>query len=109
MSSLYGFYIKERENAEIIENDDGFITYQIRGDEVFIRDFYVVPPRRKTRVAFNLGQQLIQVAKAQGCRSMVATVFPLLNGSQEALKIFMKYGMKITACRENCIFLAGGI
>lgn len=58
--------MKERLGMETIFSDSGFITYWVRGDNVFISDLYVMPHRRRSREAWKLADKVAQVAIAKG-------------------------------------------
>jgi GNAT superfamily N-acetyltransferase len=61
---LWAEYIEERENAHVIYNDHGFITYKNESDtEVLICDFYVKPRYRKSGVADDLYKQMLSLEK----------------------------------------------
>lgn len=104
--SLYGQYIKERENFEIIEDEFGFASYIISGDECYLRDVYVVPEQRRSKKCFELADKVAAIAKYKGCTFMTGTVYPGANGSTESLKVLLKYGFKVSqTTSEKIIFI----
>ena len=47
---LYVDYIKERENADVLYNEKGFMSYKEDFDGIFILDAYTKPEFRKSGV-----------------------------------------------------------
>lgn len=61
---LWAAYIEEREDAQILHNDHGFITYKRESlTEVLICDFYVLPAFRKFGIADQLYKQMLETEK----------------------------------------------
>jgi len=103
--SLYGKYIKEREGFEIIEDECGFATYVINGDECYLRDIYVLPEHRKTKVASSYSKIIEEIAKDKGCKFLTGTVYLGANGSTESLMAVMKAGFKLASTTKEKIIL----
>lgn len=95
MDSLYAKYIKERENFSIIEDEYGFATYNIAGDECYIRDIYVLPEHRKSNVASCYADRISEIAREQGCKYLTGTVAPSANGSTTSIKVLLGYGFRL--------------
>ncbi len=104
--SLYKDYIKERENRECIESEDGFITYKIYGIECYIIDIYVVPEKRISAIGRNMADQVAEIAKEQGCKVLSGSVVPSANNSTESIKILISYGFKLIKSEPNMIWFA---
>lgn len=103
--SLYAQYIQEREGFEIIEDELGFATYIISGDECYIRDIYVLPEYRKINIASSYSDQIAKIAKEKGCKVLTGTVFPSAKGSTESLMAVIKSGFKIANSTNEKIIL----
>lgn len=103
MKSLYGAYIKEREDFDIVENEFGFATFQINGDSCYIRDIYVVPAMRNREVASELADQIAKIAKENGCIRLTGSVCPQAKGATASLCVLLGYGFKLMASRENFV------
>jgi hypothetical protein len=88
----YANYIKERENSEIIWNEDGFITYKIldNGSQVYIVDLYVIPEKRKTRVATNFANMVIE--KNKECQKLWGSVSLRSNNPRLNIRVLRGYG-----------------
>lgn len=103
MTSLYGFYIKEREDFSILEVDGGFITYKITGEDVYIRDLYIVPSERRTRLATTLADEVAEIAKSEGCTKMFGSICPTTKGANESLQVLLAYGFRLANAQSNLI------
>lgn len=60
---LWGLYIAEREGADIIYNDDGFVTFKMQEDGLYVIDVFVVKEKRKTGAVQELWDSLIEKIK----------------------------------------------
>ena len=105
MASLFGQYIKERTNREIIENHIGFATYVIEKDSIYIEDVYVLPEYRKNNVASDFVDQIAQIAKDKGLSKILTSVVPSANGSTISLMVCLKCGFKLDSSTNNFILL----
>lgn len=105
MASLYSCYIKEREGFDIVETGDGFVSYQINGDECYVRDIYVVPEKRRERLAQILADNVTDIARKANCKFLSGTIYPSKTGSTESMKALIWYGFKIRASTNDCIVL----
>lgn len=105
--SLYGDYIKERENKEIIENEYGFATYQFLPEgRCYITDIYIHPDHRCIGAAALLADRIADIAKDKGCKVLLGSVCPQANHSTESLKILLAYGFKLDCAEKNFILFA---
>lgn len=103
MKSLYGQYVKEREGFEILENEHGFATYKISGNECYIRDIFVKPEMRKSHVAAKFADEIATIAKEQGCTHLSGTVAPAANGATQSVQVLLSYGFKIARSTNDLI------
>ena len=101
--SLYGDYIKAREGREIIEDEDGFATYKIFGEECYIADVYVRPESRKNLKSWKYIDQIREIAREKGCKCLTTTVVPVLEGSTFSTMAILQYGFRLHSSKENMI------
>lgn len=104
MIGLYKFYLQERENFEAFEHEDGFAIYQISGNTVYIRDIYVVPEKRKDGIASYLADEVVKIAKKQGCKTLIGSVAPHAEGSTNSVKVLLAYGFQMGRVTETMIY-----
>lgn len=95
----------ERGDAQIIELPDGYATYNIMNEtnQVYLMDIYVKPEARRTYVASELANMVANEGKKHGCKEMLTTVIPTLNGSTISLKTILKYGFTLKTSATNMI------
>lgn len=103
---LYADYIKERENKELLELEQGFATYSISPPECYIDTIYVKPEYRKTRVASAMADAISALAKRNGCTLLIGSVSPKAKGSTTSLKVLLAYGMELRMSKDNMIYLS---
>lgn len=105
-SSLYGQYIFEREGFEIVEDEFGFASYFVSGEECYIRDIFVKADHRNENHASKYADQIAAIAKERGCKVLTGTVAPLAKGSTASLKVLLSYGFKLHSSNsEKIIFI----
>lgn len=104
--SLYAKYIREREEKEILEYDEGFATFKIFDNgECYLQDIYVVPDARKTGMAAKMADKVVEIAKERGCNTLVGSVCVDDKNATLNMKIFLAYGMEIYKNSGTIIFL----
>lgn len=102
--SLFADYIKERGVKSIVENEAGFLTFIINGQECYIEDLYVAPSHRKQHLASEMADEAVAHAKAAGCKVLTGSVVPSARGSTESVKVLLAYGFRIAQSQSNIIY-----
>jgi GNAT superfamily N-acetyltransferase len=102
--SLFGKYILERQNKQIIENEFGFATYYFENVHCYIEDIYVVPEKRKSDIAKTFADEITQIAKDKNCKWLIGSVKPSANGSTASLKVLLAYGFQLHKCFDDFIW-----
>lgn len=105
MLSHYGQYIKERQGTEILENEHGFFTYKISGEECYIIDIFIKKEARRKNIGTEMADNITAIAKESGCKYLTGTCFPSTNGATESIKAMFSYGFKLHSCVEDKIIL----
>lgn len=105
MESLFGKYIKERNNKEIIENEKGFMTYYFVDDACYIEDVYVLPEYRRSRLCVNFGEEVEKIAKEKGCKKLYGSVVPSAPYSTINLMGLLNFGWKLDSSAINFILV----
>ena len=106
MPSLYAQYIKEREDIETIEDEFGFITYKVVGEELLIKEIYVVPEHRMSFATVKLAREITDIAKIFNCKYLSCTVCPSALNATKSLKAILSYGFKLIRNHGDLIVLA---
>lgn len=107
--NLFSKYLQEREGFETyVHMGVGFMTFRVQGEggaEFYIRDMYVLADYRRKRVAWEMADQVFEIAKKRGCKWVVGTVYPAASGGTESVGAMLAYGFKLHACDfEKIIF-----
>ncbi len=103
--SDYGKYILEREGKSILENEHGFFTYKIHGEECYIEDIFIKKESRRIGAATVLATLITRIAIEKGCKYLTGTCVPSTNGATESLKAMLSYGFNIHSCTTDKIIL----
>ncbi len=105
--SLYGRYVRERENLGIVEDEHGFATYRFMDDckTCYIVDIYIVPLMRKLGHAAKLADQIEELAKKDGCKYLLGSCDPTTNGASSSLKVMLAYGFELSGMDDQLIYL----
>ncbi len=103
MSSLFGQYIKERLDKEIIEDERGFATYLFIDDGVYVEDIFVNKDYRNQGVAKEMLDKISIIAKEKGYKKIIGSCIPSSKGSTESLQAALAYGFKLDSSRQNII------
>lgn len=101
--SLFSEYLRERTEIEMIENDYGFITFSIEGDNCYIRDLYIVPAERKNHWATDLANRVRDIALSRKCKYLTGSVCPQAKNATDSLKVLLAYGMRLDSAANNLI------
>jgi ribosomal protein S18 acetylase RimI-like enzyme len=101
---LYADYVKEREGYCTIHDENGFMTYFIQKNECYIRDVYVKPELRQSKVGFKYFEEVCKLAKENGCTIVTGSVRPSANGSTDSLKVMLSVGFKLMSSTNDAIF-----
>lgn len=91
--TLFAKYIKERHGQEIIENDSGFIIYQVIGPEIFIVEMCVEADERAKGKGAGLVAQLAE--KFPECTVMSGHLWLKKPGFDNVLAASLKNGFKV--------------
>lgn len=103
--SQYGDYILERLGDRIVERAEGFATYRFLNEKktVYIIDIYVAPLFRKTKVASEMADEIVETAKKEGATEAIGTVVPSAKCSTDSLKVLLGYGMSLQSAANDLI------
>jgi GNAT superfamily N-acetyltransferase len=104
--SLFSDYINEREGKQILESDKGFATYKIFDNgECYLQDIYVIPDERKSGLATEMADKVVEIAQEHGCKTLIGSVcIDDLNCTRN-MKVFLAYGMQMHKIIGTMIFL----
>lgn len=96
-------YLEERENISYIEEEHGFATYKIIGQDVYLQDIWVEKDFRQTKLASEMADKIVKIAKQKQCKRLIGSVVPSANNSTTSLKVLLGYGFKLFKSQDNFI------
>ena len=97
----------EKTDKTIIETEKGFITYSFTDkDTCYIQDIFILPDFRKSNEATKLANQVVDIAKAKGCKKLLGSVVPSSKNSTDSLKVLLAYGMTLDSCTNDFILFS---
>lgn len=104
--SLYGEYIKETLNKDIIEDEFGFATFYpaFNGNYMYIEDIFVKAGKRKERAASAYADQIAEIAKKQGIPKLLGSINMEIKDPTRSMKVLLGYGFKVIEVRDNAIY-----
>lgn len=95
MLKLLAGYFKEREGFLTLGDERGFLTFKKQDDNTFyIRDLYVDPDFRQTKVASEMADQVVEIAKAAESHKLIGSVSEGDPERDRNIKVLHGYGMK---------------
>ena len=102
---LYKEYLLERENVELIYDEDSFVSYKLCDDYVYVIDIYVRPKARRKRKAFEIGKNIDNLARSFNYDKIMCTVCKSANGWTAALEGLIKFGFSVDSVKGDMIYL----
>lgn len=104
-ASMYSDYLKERENAEILQLEHGFAVVRQLPDCLYLQDIYVVPEKRKSGYGKHILEIVQQTAKDMGYSKILGSCSPSANGSTVSLKAILACGFMLQSSEKDIIYL----
>ena len=103
-ASLYGKYVKEKEDRGIIEGKDFFLTYKFEEHWCYIVDIYVAPEARSSGLITKVSLKCEKIARKKGYTKMLGSV-DISTKSPEIPAIgMMRHGYKFYKLVGSTIF-----
>lgn len=103
--SMLSDYYKEKAGAFTIENENGFLIYQIVKTECYIQEFYIVPEKRITGAAKYFLDETYKRAKEAGCTHATCSINIHSVDPEVALIFNLKNGFKLNSLGKESIIL----
>lgn len=103
--SMYAEYVKEKTFDSILETPNGFATYRYMLEQkaVYIVDIYVLPEFRKSKVASQIADAIVEEAKKKNCTKLLGSVVPSNKNSTVSLHVLLGYGMILESAAADFI------
>lgn len=103
--SLWARYIEELRDTRFIEKEWGFISYSIMENCIYLEDVYVIPERRREKLAVQLVEEAEAIGVLAGKTWSMAVIQMDNNFHDESLQAHLQVGFKSYLCENNKIWL----
>lgn len=102
---LYREYIKERENSNLLVNENGWLSYKVNGQECFIVDMFIKKESRGTGLLDKMISDLKDIALLSQCEIIVANIHLNDKGANHTLKAAFKLDFSVVRADHNIIVI----
>lgn len=103
--SLYSQYIEECFGRYVIEDEKGFVAYDIREDTCCIIDIFIIKEARRTGAFYKLCKQVHDIARNHGCKKIVGFIHLESKMSHASLKAQLSLGMRVVEADRGILRL----
>lgn len=79
----------------------GFAIYHLHPDECYLEEIYVVPERRRDKIATKIADEVVKIAKENGISLLTGSVVPSANGASVSRKALESYGFKLYETQDD--------
>lgn len=104
---MWAEYAREEEKKQVYETEDGFFSYQIIKDEIFVRDFFVKKEKRGTGIGQALGKEMERIGRENNCKVLSGIVH--CDGRPDyqtrKVRIYIEFGFRIFSCHNGQIVM----
>jgi predicted GNAT superfamily acetyltransferase len=104
MKSHWANYKKEKENALVYEDENGFFSAVEFEDWFYCDEVYVVREKRDKGVMKAYEKKFIEEAKERGFKKVLGSVCISTNNCERNLLIYLKSGWKILNIDKTLIY-----
>ena len=104
MSSKYAQYMKERGDVDTYEDEKGFFTYKVVGENFEVLELFVVPEHRRIGTGNEYSNKIDELAKENECNATYCTVCLMANGCDISAKYIMNNGYTIIKVDDEFIY-----
>jgi GNAT superfamily N-acetyltransferase len=98
-----------RTGAQIFKTDKGFITFELRGDAVILRDLYIKPEHRRQGEGERMHEALLALARNCGKRVMITFSEYSKKNREMGLSIIAVNGFRPAYHLDNARMFIKGI
>jgi len=103
--SMFADYFKEQGQLDTIENENGFVVYQIFKDEFFIKEYYIIPEKRMGNAHVLFFEEIHRLALEAKCSYVSCSVDTTIKDPETPLIFNLKNGFKIHSLSGTKIIL----
>ena len=103
--TLFSKYIKEREGFEVIETEECFVIYKIKGELAFISNAFTSKNYRRGHYMSELLDALSELLLSKKVKSLTASIDLRDQSASTTLLASLKYGFEVKAAEQGIIFI----
>jgi L-amino acid N-acyltransferase YncA len=103
--SMWADYTSERLGKLTLEKEYGFVVFHFQGETCFIDDLFIVKEKRLKGLGSQLADEVAFIAKGNGLKNLICTVFPKALNSTESLAAVLAYGFKLMGSDQQYIYM----
>lgn len=107
--SHFADYMLERENAEIIETEKGFVCFKFEDENCIITDIYIAPEFRNGQVGRDFGKQVEEKAKEKGLDCVYCYADKNALNFNDSVNFILKNKYIIQNIDGNLVYFKKGI
>ena len=101
----YEQYIKERSGLSLYEDNDGFFTYQIQDNNMFIQDLFVAKQARNSGVGRRYSETIDKIANENDCRTITCNICVRANNYMDSFNFIKKMGYQVFKNEYTLVYL----
>lgn len=102
---FYADFIKEREGLDLLEFPEGFITYQITNDELYVANLYIAPEFRGTPALFRFDKEITKIAVENKCKLISSNIHLNDHGFNRTLRAALKLLFTVVSAHNNSVIV----
>lgn len=103
--TLFAEYIKEREGFEVMETEESFVIYKIKGELAFISHAFTRKNYRRDHYMSELLDALSEFLLSKRVSALSASIDLRDQNASTTLLASLKYGFEIKAAEQGIIFI----
>lgn len=103
--TLFKSYLKSQNDADIVEDENGFILYRIVGEECYISEIYVDDKTKGTGKCKELINILSDIARFEKCTYLSGKIHLVHARANHTLAVALHLGFKVVNADQNTIVI----
>lgn len=109
--SLYAEAVKEKYGQKVHEDEQGFFTYSLINDCLFIEEFFISPKFRSEKKGVEFLNEMIKIASENKVKKIIVSIFMNVQNDLKEATMFvcLKNKFKLSKSTESHIYLQRGL
>ncbi len=102
---MFEAYVKERQNADCMKYENGFLFYRIQGEEFYIVDLFIEKSHRKSGLLETIISDASAKAIDNKCKFLSGNIYLNDTGCNRTMAAALKVGFKIMRAENNILLI----